>query len=228
MAATVTRSPADGSGGAPAAGTFRFAGVFVLMLSLGVFLILAPAADWAHAVAIGLQCGALIVVVATSRASRAVRRARSFTAAGATIAVLIVVALGLLPDWIVFLLAAVTSLAIPLALAGGLLRLIRTRGVTLQAVAGALSIYVVLGVLYAWAIGVVAYLEDAPFFSNGTDGNLSDWVYFSFTALTTTGFGDLAAETRPGRALVLLEMLTGQLYLVTVIGVLIGSFGQRR
>ena len=95
------------------------------MLSLGVFLILAPAADWAHALALGLQCAALIVVVATSRASRAVRRARSLTAAGATIAVLIVVALGLLPDWLVFLLAAVTSLAIPLALAGGLLRLIR-------------------------------------------------------------------------------------------------------
>ena len=52
-------------------------------------------------------------------------------------------------------------------------------------------------------------------------------VYFSFTALTTTGFGDLAAATEAGRALVVVEMLIGQLYLVTVIGLLVGSFGRR-
>ena len=45
--------------------------------------------------------------------------------------------------------------------------------------------------------------------------------------LTTTGFGDLTAAEPVGRALAVLEMLVGQLYLVTVIGVLIGSFGRR-
>ena len=198
------------------------------MLSLGVFLILAPASDWAHAVALGLQCAALIVVVATSRASRAVRRARSLTAAGATIAMLIVVALGLLPDWLVFLLAAATSLAIPLALAGGLLRLIRTpRRDAAGRGRSALDLCRARARVRVGRSASSRYLGDAPFFTDGSDGTVSDRVYFSFTALTTTGFGDLAAATRPGRALVLIEMLTGQLYLVTVIGVLVGSFGRR-
>jgi hypothetical protein len=53
-------------------------------------------------------------------------------------------------------------------------------------------------------------------------------VYYSFTVLTTTGFGDYTPEMSVGRAVAVLEMLTGQLYLVTVIGVLVGNFAGRR
>ncbi len=226
-AATAGRSPADDRPDAPPGARFRYGAVFVLTLSLCVFLIVAPDSDWAHAVALAFLCAALLVVVATSRASPAVRHARALAGACATVAILIAVAVGALPLWVVFALAALLSLAIPIALAGGLLRLIRARGVTLQAVAGALTIYVVLGLVFSWVIGVVAYFGAAPFFTDGSDGTGSDRLYFSFTALTTTGFGDLAAATGPGRAVVLIEMLTGQLYLVTVIGVLVGSFGRR-
>ncbi len=227
MAATATRSPADGSGGAPPARAYRFAGVFVLVLALCVFLIVAPDTDWAHSIAVALLSAALIVVVATSRASAAVRRTRAFTTLLAAVALTLTVAFGVIGDLPVFIIATVMSLAIPLALIGGLLRLIRTRGVTLQVVAGALTIYVLLGLIFSWLIGIVAHLGKEPFFSDGTDGSVSEHVYFSFTALTTTGFGDLAAGTQSGRALILLEMLSGQLYLVTVIGVVIGSFGRR-
>jgi hypothetical protein len=55
----------------------------------------------------------------------------------------------------------------------------------------------------------------------------SQRVYFSYTALTTTGFGDLTARTPPGRALAVLEMLIGQLYLVTVIAMLVGNLSRR-
>ncbi len=46
--------------------------------------------------------------------------------------------------------------------------------------------------------------------------------------LTTTGFGDFSATTPAGHALAVIEMLTGQLYLVTVIGLLIGNFVSRQ
>jgi hypothetical protein len=48
-------------------------------------------------------------------------------------------------------------------------------------------------------------------------------VYFSFTTLTTTGYGDYTAATRGGHALAVLEMLLGQLYLVTVISLLVAN-----
>jgi hypothetical protein len=226
-AATAGPSPAEGRQGGPRRGRFRFAAVFLLTLSLCVFLILAPESDWAHAVAIGLQCGSLMVIIATSRTTPAVRRHRTIAGAVVTCTALIAVASGQVADWIVFLFAAALSVSIPAALAGGLVRLIRTQGVTIQAVAGALTIYAMLGVIFAWVIGLVAHFQSAPFFSNGDDGTTGERVYFSFTALTTTGFGDLAAGTQAGRAVVLLEMLSGQIYLVTVIGVLVGSFGAR-
>ena len=123
--------------------------------------------------------------------------------------------------------AAEDVIAVPLALVGGLLRLVRAHGVTLQAVAGSLTIYLLIGLAFAWIVGLVAHFDPEPYFSNGTNGTLSAHVYFSFTVMTTTGFGDLTAAGPTGRALAVLEMLVGQLYLVTVIGVLVGSFGRR-
>jgi len=85
----------------------------------------------------------------------------------------------------------------------------------------------VIGLTFAWVIGLVARLGPTPYFADGTDGTESTRVYFSFTVMTTTGFGDLTAENPLGRALAVLEMLVGQLYLVTVIGVLVGNFRRR-
>jgi len=140
----------------------------------------------------------------------------------------IAVAVGALPAVVASVLTGLLAAAVPLALVGGLLRLVRERGVTLQAVAGGLAIYLLVGLLFAAIIDVVARAGGGPYFAQGTDGSLSQRVYFSFTSLTTTGFGDLTAGTRVGRALAVVEMLVGQLYLVTVIGVLVGHLAGRR
>lgn len=66
---------------------------------------------------------------------------------------------------------------------------------------------------------------NGPHFASGTDGTQADRVYFSFATLTTTGYGDCTAGERFGRAVSVLEMLLGQLYLVTVISLLVGSPG---
>ena len=137
---------------------------------------------------------------------------------------MVAVAAGAVPAEVTLVIAGLIGIAIPLTLAGGLLRLVGARGATLQAVAGALAIYLCLGLTFAWIIGLIARIDPAPYFASGTDGSESDRVYYSFTVLTTTGFGDLTAASQVGHALAVLEMLLGQLYLVTVIGVLIGSY----
>jgi len=110
----------------------------------------------------------------------------------------------------------------------GLVRLVIERGVVLQAVFGALAVYMLVGLGFAFLIGTFATAESSPYFASGTDATQSARVYFSFTALTTTGFGDYTAATRGGRALVVLEMLVGQLYLVTVIATLVGNLRHQR
>ena len=180
-----------------------------------------------RATVLALESAALVVVVATSRARAEVRRKWGLVAAGAGALLTIGVLAGVVSTTVVHVCAGLLGLAIPFALAGGLVRLVRMRGATLQAVAGALTIYLCLGLTFAWIIGVVSRFGSGPYFTNGTDGTESDRVYFSFTVLTTTGFGDFTAATQLGHSLAVLEMLIGQLYLVTVIGVLVGSFARR-
>ena len=112
----------------------------------------------------------------------------------------------------VFAANGVLTLSILVALVGGLMRLVRLHGVTLQVVAGALTIYVLTGLIFAWLVSFVAEVGADAYFAQGGDGTQGERVYFSFTVLTTTGFGDLTAATPAGRALAVVEMLVGQIY----------------
>ncbi|MGH2913148.1 MAG: potassium channel family protein [Solirubrobacteraceae bacterium] len=206
---------------------FRFGAVFLLTLTLLVFVIVAPGANWARAVALTLQWLALLTIVATSRTSSNVRRPVAIALLSVTSFTVVGEAAGALSDTALFAISGVLSAAIPVALIGGLLRLLRTRGVTSQVVAGALTFYLLVGLVFASVIGFVAKVQDTQYFVQQAHPSTSQIVYFSFTALTTTGFGDLTAATRVGRALTVVEMLLGQLYLVTVIGVVVGNFAGR-
>jgi Ion channel len=206
----------------------RYALVLALVFVLVVFEILSPDTDWSRAVAVALEGAALLVAVATMRARSEVRRTRALTVGVGAVLLVIGVASGAIPVGAALILVALLSAAIPLALVGGLVRLIRSRGVTVQAVAGALAIYLLVGLLFASLIGFVAHVDSSPYFAQGTDGSSGDHAYFSFTVLTTTGFGDLTAATSLGHALAVVEMLLGQLYLVTVIGILVGNLARRR
>jgi ion channel len=206
---------------------FRYGVVFLLTLTLLVFVIVAPNADWSRAVGCALQWLALLSVVATSRAPTGVRRSAAVVLLAFASFTVVGEAAGALSEAVLFAISGLLSAAIPLALIGGLMRLVRAHGVTPQAVAGALTLYLLLGLLFAWVIGFVGKVQDTQYFAQQAHASTSQIVYFSFTALSTTGFGDLTAATHLGRALTVVEMLLGQLYLVTVIGVLVGNFAGR-
>jgi hypothetical protein len=146
----------------------------------------------------------------------------------AMIVAVALVSVGDVPRWLLAVLAVVVTAGIPIALVRGLLRLLRDKGVTIHAVAGSLAIYLSIGLVFAWVIGFVAQVGSSPYFAQHTNGTQGDKVYYSFTVLTTTGFGDFTPATPTGHAIAVIEMLTGQLYLVTVIGLLIGSFASSR
>lgn len=168
------------------------------------------------------------MTVATSRARAQVRRVRALLVGGLALVVVLGIATGVLHASGAFLVGTLLAAAVPVALGGGLLRLIRDEGVTRQAVAGALAIYLLVGLLFASAISFAAAVQGSQFFTGAPHVTNGERVYYSFTVLTTTGFGDYTTSTPVGHGLAVLEMLTGQLYLVTVIGVLIGNLAGRR
>jgi hypothetical protein len=207
---------------------FRYFGVLGLMLLCVVFLIASPNVDWSRAVAIAIEGAALVLTVATSRQRESVRRRRAAIVGAVMIAGVLLIALGVISRGTTALFGLIITVAIPVALARGLLRLLGRHGVTLQSVAGSLAIYLSIGLIFAWVVGFTAAISDAPYFAQKkAQADAGTSVYFSFTVLTTTGFGDYTPATPAGHAIGVIEMLTGQIYLVTVIGLLIGSFASR-
>ena len=55
------------------------------------------------------------------------------------------------------------------------------------------------------------------------EASRSDYLYFSYVTLTTTGFGDLTAESDLGRTFVVVEALFGQIYLVTIVALIVSN-----
>jgi hypothetical protein len=207
---------------------YRYGGVFLLTVMLLVFIIVAPSAAWSRAVAITLESAALVVAFATSHAREEVRRARATAAGVAAVVVILGVATGLFSPAVTFAIGGILAVAVPLSLVRGLLRMVTTQGVSIRGVAGGLSIYLLVGLGFAWIVGFIAEVGSTPYFAQGTNGNTGDWAYYSFVVLTTTGFGDFTPATRAGHAVAVIEMLVGQLYLVTIIGVLVGNLAHRR
>lgn len=207
---------------------FRYGVVFLLIVTLLLFDIIAPDADWARSIVLALAGAALSVAVGTSRARGPIRRKRALIVGGVAVLLVIAIATGVLSVGATFLIGSLLLISIPIELGGGLMRLIRDEGVTLQAVAGALTIYLLVGLVFASLIAFVGHVESGSYFAQPGPITNGDRVYFSFTVLTTTGFGDFTPLQPFGHALAVLEMLIGQLYLVTVIGILVGNFVGRR
>jgi hypothetical protein len=206
---------------------FRYGLVFALTFVLLVFSIVSTEGAAGRAVSVGLELAALLVVIATSREREAVRRSREIVVTVAGTALLIGIATDVLDKTVTFAVAGALAIAIPCGLISGLLRLVKERGVTVQAIAGALAIYLNIGLLFAFAVAFASAVSNAPYFTQ-TNVGTGDRVYFSFTTLTTTGFGDFTPAHAAGHALAVVEMLTGQLYLVTVVGVMIGNLVGRQ
>jgi hypothetical protein len=215
------------SGRIAVGGQFRYGLVLLLVVTLVFFQIAAPVTSAALALDVLLAAAALTVAGATSRARESVRRRRALVVTAVGAAIFIVTATGAASTTFTFVVITLIVAAIPFTLIGGLARLARKRGVTLQVVAGALTMYLLVGVLFASVIAVASRVESGAYFKQGTENDAID-LYYSFTVLTTTGFGDYTAAKPFGHALAVLEMLTGQLYLVTVIGIVVGNFAGRR
>jgi hypothetical protein len=112
----------------------------------------------------------------------------------------------------------------PPAIVVGIVRSLRSRGaVTAQAVLGGICLYVLLGLFFAAVYGSIDKLAGEPFFAGGVAATVPHTVYFSFTTITTVGYGDYTAASNLGHTLSSSEALLGQIYLVTVVSLLVAN-----
>jgi ion channel len=120
---------------------------------------------------------------------------------------------------------ALASLLLVLLLAVGaaaVLRAVVTEDrVGFRTILGAVSVYLTLGLLFAFLYVSIERIQHQPFFGAGVHVGRGDFPFFSVTTLTTTGYGNLVPAGQPGKLFAVLEMLMGQVFLVTLIARLV-------
>jgi hypothetical protein len=107
-------------------------------------------------------------------------------------------------------------------------RVLLIKRVTAQSIYAALSAYLLIGLMFAAFFGALGFLASEPFFADGEPFNAATLQYFSFTTLTTLGYGDFTAAGNLGRALAVLEALAGQVFLATLVARLVSAYGSTR
>jgi Ion channel len=114
-----------------------------------------------------------------------------------------------------------------------LLRVFAEERVTMDTLSGALCVYLLMGYLWGSLYGLIYLLVPGSFHlprwwtpgkeqGIATDVPLNLMTYFSFTTLTTLGYGDVLPITGVARAAVILEAVLGQFYLAVLVARLIG------
>ena len=96
---------------------------------------------------------------------------------------------------------------------------------------GSVCIYLLLGVIWAVAYSVLEMIYSGSFqgFSALEDREWdSEWLYFSFSTMTTLGYGDILPVSATARALANMQTVIGQFYLAILVASLVGAFVSRR
>lgn len=197
-----------------------YASLLVLLLANFFLLELVDDTRWGAIGSTLLSALALVVAISDPDSGHRVTRLQLAT---------IVACVALAPLVLLFDAASVVGLAylLPVALLVTatlpvtLNRVLHHRRVTHETVLGALCTYVLVGLLFAFVYLALAELFDKPFFAQPGVHQQSEYLYFSFVALTTLGFGDLSPAVGLPQALTVLEALLGQVFLVTLVARLV-------
>ena len=139
----------------------------------------------------------------TLQASQARRRLREITTYLLVISAAIAVVNLFLPrqptgNWLMAIVSGLLYVAAPVIIAR---HLVLRRTVDTQTILGAIAAYLMIGMSFAFAYLALGALQAGPFFGSQGEGNFSQDLFFSFTTLTTTGYGNLVPAANPGQSL---------------------------
>lgn len=200
----------------------------VLALIVVTFVFCASASDgaWTTSVLVILESLTLVAALWTSGLARANSR---LSLSLLLFAVVVAILAPVIGGSTLLGIAAILTGLLTLGTVGVIARTIATEHeINAQTVLGAICIYVLLGMVFLFFYGAVASIGSGPFFAQGTDGTRALRLYFSYVTIATLGYGDYTARTNLGHMLAIAEALLGQLYLVTVVALLVARMRVRR
>lgn len=155
------------------------------------------------------------IVFHVTRARRLVQRVSWVVLSVAGAAAMIATAFGLDGPALAIPLSAASMLALLVAPWAIIVHQVNRRGLDLEAFLAAVTAYILVGMFFAFVYNLMSQITPNPLFGEASADSLGNQLFFSFTALTTTGYGNLVPVGTGGQAVAIAEGITGQLFLIT-------------
>lgn len=199
-----------------------------------IFQLSAPDTDLARLVSVVLQGSVVLIALRAAGARPNLFNLGSWTVVALIVAAIVAELIGNAGPGVARLISLALILLTPLAVIGGVVReLEEDRRVTVQTVICGLCLYLLLGMAFSFLFAAIEAVGGHSFFAAvpgvpRPTGSPNDFLYFSLATLTTTGYGDFSAATELGRAMAVTEALIGQMYLVTVLAVIVSNVRRQR
>ncbi len=110
-----------------------------------------------------------------------------------------------------------------------LYRVLSGEKVTLDKLFGAAAVYLLMGLTWSIAYAVIEFIHPGNFSISLTNTSAGtspwlDYIYYSFTTLTTLGYGDITPVTHQARSLAILEAVSGVLYVAFLVARLVSMY----
>ena len=203
--------------------TDRSLSVFLGLLLVAVFIVLPLAEQEGTLIA---SVGFSVLLVAGVALVAKNRMTRGLVAGAAGVALIIHWTQHVMPGTGLSMMSAFSSLCFLGILAGVVFREVLNKGpITLHRVQGAVAVYLLLGLIWAFAYDMVLLSAPDAFHSSELTVQhktvTPPLIYFSVMTLTTVGYGDITPIHPMARALAMLEAVIGQLFPVILIARLV-------
>jgi Ion channel len=215
----MSRQPGEHWSGFAARVAKAFGLVLLLVILTYVLASVTPYRGWTAVLIVAVAAASASIGLVSAEARPWVVRSGAYLAALAVLFAIVNAAFGSSP---LLGISALIQMLLFLVAAGAILRAVLTATrVGFRTILGAISVYMIFGLLFTFLYVALDRLQSGPFFGAGAHVGTGGYVFFSFTTLTTTGYGDLVPAAQPGRMFSGLEMLFGQIFLVTLIAGLV-------
>jgi hypothetical protein len=202
-------------------------GLVLLLILLTYVLSVTLTGGRAISIVVAVQIVTIWVVL---RASEARRRLRVFVTLFAVLSAIVAIVNLFVPDQVdengfMAVVSALLYLGAPFSIVR---HLVLRRTVDRETMLGAIAAYLMIGMFFAFAYRALGAIQGGLSFGASGDGTFPQDLFFSFTTLTTTGYGNLIPAGNPGQSFAVLEMLVGQLFLVTAVAKAVNAWQFQR
>lgn len=194
-------------------------GYWLVLPSIAVSYAVCAAQGTANPSALSLivQLATVALILWVAEANPNLRRAGWITLLTAAVAAATVWLMGAQGHLLDILLSAASMLAYLIAPMAIFVHQVRKKHIDGQALLAAISAYILVGMFFAFVYNLIALLSPVPTFGDGQADSLTSQLFFSFTTLTTTGYGDKVPVGAGVQSIAIAEAITGQLFLVIAV-----------